>query len=68
MIMGAGINLFDHEARIFKYSVKPGRITLARFSTTCQKQKKGHMILSILLSVNLPLVIFFNQKHHLKPQ
>jgi len=68
MIMKGGIILFDHEPRILKYSVKHGRITLAQYSTNCQKKKKGRMNLLILLSVSPPLVRFFNQKRHLKPQ
>jgi hypothetical protein len=68
MIMNGGIILFDHEPRILKYSVKPGRIALARFSTNGQKKKKRRMSLLILLSVNPPLLRFSNQKRHLKPQ
>ena len=47
--MNGGIILFDHESRVFKYSVKPGRITLARLSVNRQKNKKRSAIAFVFL-------------------
>lgn len=38
--MNWGVILLYSEPRIFKYSVKLGRITLARLSANCKKRKK----------------------------
>ena len=68
MTMNRRLILFCYESRHLKYSVKLGRIRLARLLGNRKIKAKRRMDLLLLQAVNSALARLFNQKHHLKPQ